>query len=92
MQGSCECSLQVIGLIQLEIKPKSTAPEARSHRWPSGNSVCLVSYRLGFDSELGLTSDFKVGIHSNVENKPASVLVVPLGWALSGIMLTKVLC
>ena len=65
---------------------------ARSHRWPSGNSVCLVSYRLGFDSELGLTNDFKIGIHSNVENKPASALVVPLGWALSGIMLTKVLC
>ena len=27
-------------------------------------SVCLLSCRLGFDSELGQTNDFKIGIHS----------------------------
>ena len=27
-------------------------------------SVCLLSCRLGFDSESGQTNDFKIGIHS----------------------------
>ena len=33
-------------------------------RWPSGKSVRLWSYSLGFDSESGQTNDFKIGIHS----------------------------
>ena len=33
-------------------------------RWPSGKSVRLGSCRLEFDSELGQTNDFKIGIHS----------------------------
>ena len=52
------------------------------------------SVDLGFDSESGQTNDFIIGIHSfpafkhlrdSVENKPASLLVVPLEKALSGI-------
>ena len=63
-------------------------------RWPSGKSVCLWSCRLDFDSESGQTNDFKIGIASllvaqherdSVENKPASLLVVPLVKALSEI-------
>ena len=51
---------------------------------------------LGFDSELGQTNDFKIGMHAFllasqhrniVENKPASLLVVPFGKALSEIPL-----
>ena len=40
-------------------------------RWPFNSSdgrvvwsVCLLSCRLGFDSESGQTNDFKIGIHS----------------------------
>ena len=54
-----------------------------------------MSCRLGFDSKSGQTNDFKIGIHSfpawrsalkdSVESKLASLLVVPLGKALSGI-------
>ena len=58
-------------------------------------NVCLLSCRLGCHSESGQTNDYKIGIHSfpawhlalrdSVENKPASLLVVPSGRALSGI-------
>ena len=67
-------------------------------RWPRGKSVCFWSCRLGFDSESGQTNGLKSGIHSfparpsalnglsdSVENKPASLLVLPLGKALGGI-------
>ena len=61
-------------------------------RWPSGKSIHLGSWRLRFDPELGQTNDLKIGIHSFPAwrsalkgNKPASLLVVSLGKALSGI-------
>ena len=65
-------------------------------RWPSGKSVRLLNCRLGFDFESGQANDFGIGITQifcltlsirgdSVENKPASLLVVPLGKALSGI-------
>ena len=55
-----------------------------------------MSCRLSFDSESSQTNDFKLlftaslldAQHSrdSVRNKPASLLVVPLGKALSGIL------
>ena len=63
--------------------------------WPNGKSVCLWSCRLGFDFESVQTNDFKIGIAASlldvqhqrdrVENKPAGLLVAPLGKALCGI-------
>ena len=63
--------------------------------WPSGKSVRFRSCKLEFNSESGLTNK-EFGIHSfpclklsikgnSVENKPASLLVMQLGKALSGI-------
>ena len=64
---------------------------------PSGTSVRLWSCRLGFDSESDRTNAFKIGslftaslpdaqhYRDSVENKSASLLVVPLGKALGGI-------
>ena len=53
------------------------------------------SVDLGFDSESGQTNDLKLvftaslfdvqHLRDSVENKPASLLVVPLGKALNGI-------
>ena len=54
-------------------------------RWPSGKIVRLGSCRLGFNSKAGQINDFKIGVHDSVKNKPASLLVKPLGKALSGI-------
>ena len=63
---------------------------AEWYRAPVSGSVDL-----GFDFESGQTYDLKIGIHASllhvqhlrdsVENKPASLLVVPLGKALNGI-------
>ena len=62
--------------------------------WPSSKSVCLRSCTLEFDYESGQTNDYKsvftaslldaTHLRDSVENKPASLLVVPLGKALSG--------
>ena len=54
-----------------ELNPKYSASIATSltlrYNSPDGRvvwSVCLLSCRLGFDSESGQTNDFKIAIHS----------------------------
>ena len=43
---------------------KSVATFDNQLRWPSGKSIHLGSYRLGFDSESGHTNGFEIDIHS----------------------------
>ena len=68
-------------------------------RKPSGKSIRLWSCRLGFDPESSKSNDFKIDVHSfpaqrsalkcgeqreSVENKPTSLIAVPLGKAFNG--------
>ena len=57
-----------------DVSSELCCPGAKSRRWINHSlhtqmaewyrASCLLSCRLGFDSESGQTNDFKIGIHS----------------------------
>ena len=77
----------------LEIPHQRGSVKHQMAEWYGASASGLVD--LGFDSESGQTNDFKLvftaslldvqHLRDSVENKPASLLVVPLGKALNGI-------